>query len=517
METRITTENCDVLITAEEAFCAFERVVLNAQKKISAGFRVFDMMTRLHSREGLKTGRTWFELLASKLDEGVEISLRISDFDPVAATDLHVGTWRTMRQACALREVTRHPEKLKVEACMHNAQIGRFSSVALWPKARAILAKHASSHNGLAPPRQKWFLLERPGLRPFLDLDPSGKARPRVWPPVPLVPATHHQKLAVIDGRHVYIGGLDLDDRRYDTKEHARRSDQTWHDVQLLIDDAGLAQAVEAHLDALGRVTSGKAPPPPRSGPFLRTLSSAWRSPMVTLSPEPKVREIRQAHLDHIAAATDMIYLETQFLRDMDITRALCKAASRAPALGLVVILPAAPEEVAFEKTIRSDSRYGEYLQAKCVDRLCRAFGSRFFAGAPVKPERKSSDGRSTLHDAPVIYVHAKVSIFDDRAAIVSSANLNGRSLNWDTEAGVELTDRALVRHLKERCVRHWLRDEELAPYLGGEGAAERWRTLAEKTADASPDARETLLVPYKIAPARRFGHNLPGVPEEMV
>ncbi len=43
---------------------------------------------------------------------------------------------------------------------------------------------------------------------------------------------------------------------------------------------------------------------------------------------------------------------------------------------------------------------------------------------------------RDRLGGAPMIYVHAKVSIFDRSAAIVSSANLNGRSLRWDTEAG---------------------------------------------------------------------------------
>lgn len=516
METRITTENCDVLITAEEAFCAFENAVLNAQNKISAGFRIFDMMTRLHSEAGRDVGRTWFDLLAYKLDQGVSVSLKLSDFDPVVATDLHAGTWRTMRQASALREVTRHPEKLHVEACMHEARIGRLSSVALWAKARATLAKHVARYNEMDTSSRKDFLHGRPGLMPFLQLDASGKARPRLWPPAQLVPTSHHQKLAVIDGRHVYIGGLDLDDRRYDTKDHEQRPEQTWHDVQVLIDDTNLAEAAERHLDVFDSVSSG-GKVPPMSPHFLRTLSTARRTPVVTLSPNPQVREIRQAHLDHIATATDLIYLETQFLRDTDITQALCEAAARAPELGLVVILPAAPEEVAFDNSGRSDARYGEFLQAKCVDRLCQAFGSRFFAGAPVKPEKGRSDDRGTLHDAPVLYVHAKVSIFDDRAAIVSSANLNGRSMNWDTEAGVELTDQALVRHLKERCIRHWLPNEELPAYLSGKGAVGHWQALAEKTADTTPEARKTFIVPYKISPARRFGRKLPGVPEEMV
>ena len=49
------------------------------------------------------------------------------------------------------------------------------------------------------------------------------------------------------------------------------------------------------------------------------------------------------------------------------------------------------------------------------------------------------------------------VSIFDGAAAIVSSANLNGRSLRWDTEAGVLLTDPDTVASLRQRLMAHWL------------------------------------------------------------
>ena len=49
------------------------------------------------------------------------------------------------------------------------------------------------------------------------------------------------------------------------------------------------------------------------------------------------------------------------------------------------------------------------------------------------------------------------VSIFDEASAIVSSANLNGRSLKWDTEAGVYLYRRAEVADLRRRVMAHWL------------------------------------------------------------
>ena len=44
---------------------------------------------------------------------------------------------------------------------------------------------------------------------------------------------------------------------------------------------------------------------------------------------------------------------------------------------------------------------------------------------------------RASLDGAPIIYLHAKASVFNNELAVVSSANLNGRSMRWDTEAGL--------------------------------------------------------------------------------
>jgi len=517
MAAKITTDTCEILITAEEAFRAFETAVLRAETRVDAGFRVFDFTTSLRSDEALAIGDTWFDLLAFKLDQGVDVSLKLTDFDPVVAGEMHAHTWRTIRQAAALREIVRHPERLTVRASMHGGRIGWLAAIGLWVKSRALVSKAAERYNSLDGRAKALFALERPGLRPLLEVDSTGTARAQRWPPARLVPATHHHKLAVIDRKTVYIGGLDLNDRRYDTKRHDRDNSETWHDVQVMVRDADLAQAAQAHLAEFDQITSGQTAPTELPKPFLRTLSAPRAAPVLSLSPSCRTRSIRQAHLDHIAAAQDLIYLETQFLRDRDITRALCNAARRRPDLGLVVVLPAAPEEVAFENAAGSDSRYGEYLQAKSLLRLHRAFGLRLFAGSPVQPIRRKSDDRSTLSNAPMLYVHAKVSVFDDTAAIVSSANLNGRSLNWDTEAGVEVTDSDLVKHLKQRCIGHWLPDRDLEPYLRGKNTVQAWHTHARLNAETAPDMRLSFIVPYKVGPARRFGRNLPGVPEEMV
>jgi phospholipase D1/2 len=118
---------------------------------------------------------------------------------------------------------------------------------------------------------------------------------------------------------------------------------------------------------------------------------------------------------------------------------------------------------------------------------------------------------------APLIYVHAKVSIFDDTDAIVSSANLNGRSFFWDTEAGVHLSDPSDVESLRRRVMAHWLPETAGPEALELDTAMSAWSEIARKNARLSPDARQGFLLPHDFAAAEAFGHDLPLVPEEMV
>jgi phosphatidylserine/phosphatidylglycerophosphate/cardiolipin synthase-like enzyme len=85
----------------------------------------------------------------------------------------------------------------------------------------------------------------RPGLWRHIEWR---EKKPRAWKPAPpprLWPATYHQKFAVIDGEHAIIGGLDLDERRWDDRRHQQRADRTWHDISALIDGPVVADAAE--------------------------------------------------------------------------------------------------------------------------------------------------------------------------------------------------------------------------------------------------------------------------------
>ncbi|MEM9794902.1 MAG: phospholipase D-like domain-containing protein [Pseudomonadota bacterium] len=279
------------------------------------------------------------------------------------------------------------------------------------------------------------------------------------------------------------------------------------------------ARDVRRHLEELLPVVFGEAEVSVMHGSVLRTVSAKVVGRPSFLAPRPIRREIEFALLEAIAKANRLIYIETQFLRDRRISKALARAARRNANLTLILILPAAPEDVAYGHTTRSDARFGEYLQAAAIRRLRRAFSGRLFIGSPVQPVAAKGHGRAILHGSPIVYVHAKVAIFDNQLAIVGSANLNGRSLRWDTEVAVALRDPETVRALRNRCMEHMLglSATDRQELFNVDTAVSGWQNVALANAKAAPHDRDGLVVPYLSRPGRRFGRALPAVPEEMV
>jgi phosphatidylserine/phosphatidylglycerophosphate/cardiolipin synthase-like enzyme len=515
------TPEVETFVTAAEAYPALERAFLSAEREVMAGFRVFDLKTRLRSPEALAIGATWFDLMIHTLRRGVEVRIVLSDFDPVARPRLHRATWRTVRMFWAAAEMAGPGARLVVIPSMHSAVAGIWPRLLFWPVVQSRLVRVAGWLRRKAGAHRMRALREMPGVSRLLAAK-DALPRPRLFSLPPLYPATHHQKLAVFDGRRLYIGGLDLDERFYDTPEHHLPGHETWHDVQLMLEGPVAADA-RAHLAGFLDIIAGDAPPkdpaPERAGVrFVCTLSrrrlrGAWRF----ISPEPVVHEIETAH--HAAAdrAERLIYVETQYFRNRRLARHLAEEARRKPDLRMILILPAAPDDVAFEGSTGLDARLGEFLQARCLRILRRGFGRRLFVGGAAQPRRTRARGRAQLKGAPLIYIHAKVSIFDDHTAIVSSANLNGRSLRWDTEAGVALTDPQTITGLRQRLMAHWLPEGAGADFFDPDRAVQAWWALAARNAKLPPEKRRGFLLPYDLKSAEDFGRAFPLVPDEMV
>ncbi|MDO9637737.1 MAG: phospholipase D-like domain-containing protein [Pseudotabrizicola sp.] len=507
-----------IFITAAEAYPALERAFLGAKTEIIGSFLVFDPETRLRSPEGLAVGTRWFDLIVHCLRRGVNITLTVSDFDPIARTAMHRGTWRSLRLFQAAAEVAGPGAgKLSATAARHPAQTGSVPRFVLSPLIMTRVWKATRWLNRQSAGVRATALRDMPGGRALMVVRDDGTVRPRLWPLPLLFPGTHHQKIAVFDRERLYVGGLDLNERRYDDPDHERAAEQTWHDVQALVEGPVAADAAR-HLELFQAVTAGQVEPV-NTGALLVTLSRQRHMPLVRFGPKPVVQGIFNAHCEAISRARGLIYLESQYFRDSRLTEALCEAATRQPDLSLILMLPGAPEELAFDGREGLDSQFGEWHQARCLRRLRRAFGARLFIGSAAQQRRakpKQKHGRDQLAMAPLIYIHAKVSVFD-HAAIISSANLNGRSMRWDTEAGVAFTQPEVVAGIRQRCMTHWLPDRADASFYDPKTAVAAWRGLALSNAARVPEDRQGFVLPYDIRVAEKFGTAVPFLPPELV
>jgi phosphatidylserine/phosphatidylglycerophosphate/cardiolipin synthase-like enzyme len=517
-----STRSVRILLTAAEAYPALERAFLAAETEIWASFLVFDLTTRLRSPEALAIGRTWFDLVVHTLNRGVALHVVISDVDPIARAEMHRAASRHQRLFSAAAAMAEPGVKMSILRARHPAATGVLVRLAVWPYIMKKIFRTAGWLNGLSAEHRVAALRDMAGARQNLRVRGDGTVAVRLLSLPHLYPVVHHQKLAVIDRKVLYIGGLDLDERRYDTPTHGRAGDQTWHDVQLMIEGPVVAEA-QQHLETFRGVIDGQLQPP-RTRRLLRTLSRPDPDRLWNFGPVPLISELRTAHRVLARRSERLIYLETQYFRDVGLAKTLAEAARRTPGLQMIMILPAAPDDVAFERRRGLDSRFGEAMQARSLRILRKGFGARLFVGSPAQPRPALPDGagdpddrRDRLHGAPLIYVHAKVSVFDDAAAIVSSANLNGRSLRWDTEAGIYLAAENDVIELRHRVMAHWLPKDAGSEAYELESAVRAWARIAWTNASIPAASRQGFLLPHDFAAAETFGRKVPLLPAEFV
>jgi phosphatidylserine/phosphatidylglycerophosphate/cardiolipin synthase-like enzyme len=192
----------------------------------------------------------------------------------------------------------------------------------------------------------------------------------------------------------------------------------------------------------------------------LSRTAGAWRD-------HPQVNEAERLHLESIAGARRCIYMENQYFTSPLIAGAL--AGRLAEPDGPEVVLISAEHSPSYFDQITMDRTRRKFLQ-----RLTRADKhGRFRAYGPV----------TTL--GLTIIVHAKLTIIDDRLLRIGSANLNNRSLGFDTECDMSFEaagragqgNRAEVGRLRTRLLAHWLGCEDTIVeaaigQAGGVGAA---------------------------------------------
>jgi phospholipase D1/2 len=529
------------LITAEEVYPALEKLAWEAERTIWMAFRIFEPSTRIRSPD-LPAG-TWLDLLREKLRQGVEVRIALADFDAIGAPELHETSWRSAEELGSIAD----EGSLEILPIRHEARVGRGWRYGLWLPALLQLERARRELNELPETERRRIYHQRPGIWSFLKLTRRGRLRWRAFRLPRLYPVTHHQKIAVFDGTRSILGGLDINERRWDTKRHDRPAPETWHDVSVMVDGPVVTDIARHVADcwndnrrrmaALRREQMRFMPPgapklpmpaselprpdaPPataeRGVKLVRTLSRNRRT-LFGFSPVTCYAEIEEEHLRLIGEARRLIYIESQFLRSAPVGEALAAAGRARPELGLIMVLPAAPEQIAFDRKSGIPERLGEHLHHECVRCVREGFGDRAAILTPARPVASDSDGRDQTHGAEIIYVHSKVIVVDDREAIVSSANLNGRSLRWDTEAGVLCNVPEKAALVRRRLFEHWLPEGAGDDFFALDRASSAWRRWAEENAALPPAQRRGFLVPHDETCAEEFGMDVPGVPDEAV
>lgn len=541
----------DVLIEASAAYPKLERLTLDARERIWFAFRIFDPDTPLYLPESRELGlKTWSDLLAYKLERGISFRLLLTDFDPVVGDTLHEMTWRSLVTLFDRQAASVNPWDMQICPALHEGRASRYVRMLLAPAVYARIHAKRNKLNAMDPEtRSETFEFTRGYHRYFRLSSSTGKIqwRPKIMLPR-IHPVTHHHKLAVFDDETAILGGLDVNERRYDDPSHDRRSVDTWHDVSLSVTGPAVAHVaqhiagvwnmdyvaarqrmIRAQVQSprlLGHIDPALSPldlPPSQEGAtgdvpmqVVCTVSRNKKKGRYSFRMRPTTvnNGLEAAHLGLVRDAHTLLYIETQFFRHKPLAEALAERAGKCADLRLIMLLPAAPEEIAFDDKNGLDSRYGERLQADCIDIVREAFGPRALFVCPAKRESVKDAGRAAVNGAAIIYVHAKVAVADDEWGIIGSANMNGRSLRWDSELGL-LWKGPSAGTLRRRLATDWI-DAEAAetPMID---TFDLWRKTAWANAGKPVAQRRGFLLPYLPDEADAMGVNIPLLPPETV
>ncbi|MGE0314694.1 MAG: VTT domain-containing protein [Lautropia sp.] len=302
------------------------------------------------------------------------------------------------------------------------------------------------------------------------------------------VGGSHHQKLVVVDDALAFAGGIDLTRCRWDDSGHRpdnplRRTPdgrpyQPFHDLQAAVDGpAALA------LGDLFRARWSRATGRPLKR---RTLRAGWRRSRAPSGPawpaaiepllegvdvaisrtEPgwsggdAVGEVRQLHLDLIAAARDGLYVENQYFTSSVVGDALAARLAE-PDPPAIAIVSRRSEEGWLETMTMGVLRARLHRRLRERDPTAR----RYALLGPEIPGLEQG----------CLNVHSKLLIVDDLALSIGSANLNNRSMALDSECQLTVESGGDPRvEAAIAGLRHRLLAEHLDTVPGAVAEAER-------------------------------------------
>jgi phosphatidylserine/phosphatidylglycerophosphate/cardiolipin synthase-like enzyme len=277
--------------------------------------------------------------------------------------------------------------------------------------------------------------------------------------------SAHHMKLLIIDDKVAFCGGIDMTVGRWDTRDHLendkrRRSPMgfaqgPWHDATTCVSGQAAATLGELARVRWERATKEKLDPvETHSDPWPDDLDVSFKDVDIAIArtlpqyeEQSQVCEIEAAKLAMIRAATKTLYIESQYFASRVVAEAIVERLGEADGPEIIVINPEGAEGW-LEAKFMDTARIKLMKLVKDSDR-----NNRFRLFYPVNDARTS------------IYVHAKIMIADDRVLKLGSANLNNRSMGYDTECDVIIEAPRSGDEVSERISAY--RNELIAEHIG--------------------------------------------------
>ena len=248
---------------------------------------------------------------------------------------------------------------------------------------------------------------------------------------------SHHQKIVVIDDALAVCGGIDMTDRRWDTREHREEDERRkrpggssygpWHDMTMMLEGPVAEALDELARDRWRRAVGESLPPPTKSAesawpddlePHFENVEVGIARTRAEYKDATEIKEIEQLFVSQIGRAKRFIYAESQYFASRAIAEAICARLSAAEPPEVVIVNPNSADGWV-ESTVMDPAR----------SKLVRAIldndkQDRFRIYLPYSGETP-------------IYVHAKLLIVDDEILRIGSANFNNRSMGLDSECDV--------------------------------------------------------------------------------
>ena len=359
-----------VIVDAEAYFDLMQQAMLKARRRILLIGWDFD--TRIH----LTRGRRWWQKGWKR-----EFPSRLGSFIP----------W-----------LTRHCRTLEVR-------------ILKWGLGMIEVAGRGSMMLDL----MRWFPHKRIDVK-FDSVHPVG--------------CCHHQKIVVIDDKLAVCGGIDMTDRRWDTREHREEDDRRrrpggsaygpWHDMTMMLEGPAAGAFDELARDRWRRAGGEPLPPlePCPESAWPDGLDAHFENVEVGIArtraeyqDDAGVKEIEELFRRQIGRAKRFIYAESQYFASRAVAEAMCARLSADDPPEIVIVNPQSADGWV-ESTVMDPAR--DHL-AKAIRQADRQGRFRIFI--PYSGETP-------------IYVHAKLLIVDDEILRIGSANFNNRSMGLDSE-----------------------------------------------------------------------------------